>query len=521
MARPVRSCQNFQDWLYLDRLLISSSPRLMNILIDTNILIPLEDTGRKLDSKFAQLKRMVDQLGYRLYIHPAQFDDVNRDRNIERREFMLSRAQQYHLVPNPPELNEAERLRNGWAQTNDNGRVDNLLLHALHRGAVHLLISEDAGIRTKAAQVAIQERVYRLEQVLEALAKSAQPQQFDVPFGIKQRFLHEFDVRGSFFDSLRQGYAGFDRWYLSGAREQRQCWSIANESCTEIFALCIFKTENSPSVTDDGHALPGMTLKLCTLKVAEEVQGRKVGERLLHTAFKYAVEHHFDWLYIHSNFKHHGHLKHLCEAYGFSKVGEYNGDEVHAKPMRPGLLADPPSAIEYAIQNYPFYRNDDSISRYLIPIQPGYHETLFPDVSDWSMGLFREDNSTLRPQSNTIKKAYLCHSPITTIKPGDLVLFYRSDDRRSVEVLGVVETAVRSADIGEVMALVAKRTVYDMNELTELVGSGVLVILFRMIKYIPAISADELTKMGIKGAIQTIRTINQDAFDQIVTRSLP
>ena len=71
------------------------------------------------------------------------------------------------------------------------------------------------------------------------------------------------------------------------------------------------------------------------------------------------------------------------------------------------------------------------------------------------------------------------------------------------------------------MALVAKRTVYDMNELTELVGSGVLVILFRMIKYIPAISADELTKMGIKGAIQTIRTINQDAFDQIVTRSLP
>lgn len=489
----------------------------MNILIDTNILIPLEDTGRKLDSKFAQLRRLVDELGYRLYIHPAQFDDINRDRNVERREIMLSRAQQYPLIPQSPELSDTERIRNGWAQTNDNGRVDNLLLHALHRGAVHLLISEDAGIRTKATQVAIHERVYRLEQALEVLTHGTQGKQFDVPFGIKQRFLHEFDVRNSFFDSLRVGYAGFDKWYLNGAREQRQCWCIANESCTEIFALCIFKTEDSPSVTDNQHVLPGKTLKLCTLKVSELVQGRKVGERLLHTAFKYAVERHFEWLYIHSNFKHHGHLKDLCEAYGFSKVGEYKGDDVHAKPMRPGLLDDPGSAIEYAIQNYPFYRNDSSVSRHLIPIQPGYHETLFPDVSDWSLGLFRDDNSTLRPQSNTIKKAYICHAPITTIKPGDLVLFYRSEDRRSVEVLGVVETAVRSSDIAEVTALVSKRTVYNQSQLAELVGKGALVILFRLIKYMPGISTVDLRKVGIKGTIQTIRTISQDDFNQLVT----
>lgn len=493
----------------------------MNILIDTNILIPLEDTGRKLDSKFAQLRRLVDELGHRLYIHPAQFDDIERDRNAERRGIMLSRAQQYLLIPQPPALSEEERSKNGWAQTNDNGRVDNLLLHALHRGAVHLLISEDAGIRTKATQVAIHERVYRLEQALDALAQATQPKQFDVPFGIRQRFLHEFDVRGPFFDSLRKGYEGFNKWYLNGAREQRQCWCLADESCSQIFAMCIFKAEESPCVTDDQHVLPGKTLKLCTLKVSELVQGRKVGERLLHTAFKYAVEHMFEWLYIHSNFKHHGHLKDLCEAYGFSKVGEYNGDEVHAKPMRPGLLDDPPSAIDYAIQNYPYYRNDGTISRFLIPIQPKFHETLFPDVSDWSTGLFRADNSALVSQSNTIKKAYICHSPINTIKPGDLVLFYRSRDRRSVEVFGVVETAVRSSDIGEVMALVAKRTVYGQNELTELVGSGALVILFRMIKYIPAISADDLTKIGIKGAIQTIRTISQDEFAQLVAHSTP
>lgn len=30
----------------------------MNILLDTNIIIPLEDTGRLLDSSFADLRRL-------------------------------------------------------------------------------------------------------------------------------------------------------------------------------------------------------------------------------------------------------------------------------------------------------------------------------------------------------------------------------------------------------------------------------------------------------------------------------
>ena len=138
----------------------------MNILIDTNILIPLEDTGRVLDGRFAELRRYVDELGFRLFIHPAQFDDLNRDRDEGRRTIVMSRVQQYARIPQPPELTETERLQNGWNQSKDNDRVDNLLLHAVHRGAAHILISNDDGIRTKAARVAIQERVYRLDQAV-------------------------------------------------------------------------------------------------------------------------------------------------------------------------------------------------------------------------------------------------------------------------------------------------------------------------------------------------------------------
>jgi hypothetical protein len=491
----------------------------MNILIDTNILIPLEDTGKQLDTRFAELRRHVDELGYRLYIHPAQIDDLNRDRNEVRRNIVLSRIQQYTQIPQPPELSETERKKNGWGQSRDNDRVDNLLLHAVNRGAAHVLISNDDGIRAKAVRVSIQERVYRLDQALEFLARQKVAIPFSVPFGIRERFLHEFDVKAPFFDSLRQGYDGFDKWYLSGAQARRRCWSIANDIGTELCALCIFKEESSPTVTDDGKQLIGKILKLCTIKVGETIQGKKVGERLLHTAFKYATENKYDWIYVHSNFQRHGHLLSLCADYGFKAVGPYGQDQVFAKPMRPGLLGEPESALEYAIQYHPFFRNDTSVNKFIIPIQPQYHEDLFPDISDWSTGLFSRENATLNPQSNTIKKAYICKANTKMLSPGDLVFFYRSSDRKSIEVIGVVESAVHTSDSALALSMVAKRTVFNNQQLSKLVEDGALIILFRLVKYIAPIRLQALKKCGEQGAFQSIRQIKSPQFDELLLQN--
>ena len=40
-------------------------------LIDTNILIPLEDTGQELDPKMAQIRQLAQLHGHVLYIHPS------------------------------------------------------------------------------------------------------------------------------------------------------------------------------------------------------------------------------------------------------------------------------------------------------------------------------------------------------------------------------------------------------------------------------------------------------------------
>lgn len=51
----------------------------MNILIDTNILITLEDTARLLDPSLAQLCRLSEANGHVLYTHPSQQEDINRE----------------------------------------------------------------------------------------------------------------------------------------------------------------------------------------------------------------------------------------------------------------------------------------------------------------------------------------------------------------------------------------------------------------------------------------------------------
>lgn len=122
----------------------------MNILLDTNILIPLEDTSKTLDSSFAELRKLSAEQHHCLYIHPMQFEDINRDKNQERRTIVLSRLKQYSQIENPPILSDQECNELGLSQSNDNDRVDNNVLFALYRGAVHLLVTNDEGIHRKA-----------------------------------------------------------------------------------------------------------------------------------------------------------------------------------------------------------------------------------------------------------------------------------------------------------------------------------------------------------------------------------
>lgn len=490
----------------------------MNVLVDTNILIPLEDTSRTLDPALAEMRRLSEQNGIILYFHPDQIADICRDQNETRREILLSRLSQYQSITSPPPLSADELQHYGWRQSGENDRIDNLLLHALCRGAVRFLVTNDKGIHKKARSAKVQEQVHRPDQFI-AFLKSQSREEQPPPFGIQDRYLYEFDVNQSFFDSLREGYEGFNDWYLRSAENHRKAWCTCDDRI--LHAVCIYKEEHCPSIVDGGVPLDGIALKLCTFKVGESMRGRKLGERLLFSAFKYAVGRNIPYVYLHTFGREQEMLVSLCKDYGFEFAGKYiNHEDVYIKKMStPEVLPAGMAPLTYAVTYYPHYLDFEAVGKYIVPIQPWYHNDLFADSSDIASGLFADDPSQYNPQSNTIKKAYICHANTNQIRPGDLLLFYRTHDRKSIECLGVVEQTYRGRDTEIVLPLVSKRTVYTREEIENWLQRDTLVILFRLMQYFPPIYRNVLAAAGINGSIQSIRQITHEQYQQCVVRN--
>ena len=480
----------------------------MNILLDTNILIPLEDTGRILESSFAELRKLSTEQQHCLYIHPMQIQDINRDANIERRNIVLSRLAQYSQIENPPVLSIAERDNLGLHQANDNDKVDNNILFALYRGAAHILVTNDDGIHKKATKIGIGDKVYRLDQFIQFLQHSSS-KNADLDYtGVSEKYLYEINKGQSFFDSLRRSYNGFDNWYQKSASQQRKCWCI--EDCNNnVVAICIYKIEHDEILTDNGDVTKGSILKLCTFKVDAKARGKKLGERLMYIAFDYCAKNGIDWVYLHTYGEEQQTLVGLCEEYGFSFLGKYKQDDVYIKPMK--LQDDCTSTLDSLVKYYPFFK-DANVNKFIIPIQPKYHEDLFPDISSMKGSLFDKEQDLYSCQGNTIKKAYLSHSRIKVINKGDIVLFYRSHDRKSIQCMGVVENAFFSDDVDEIFSSIAKRTIYSYDELKRITNKRTLVILFRFIALNKEISRTDISNAGIKGYIQSIRQITNDQY---------
>ena len=420
---------------------------------------------------------------------------------------------QYSQIENPPILSDQECIELGLSQSNDNDKVDNHVLFALYRGAVHLLVTNDEGIHKKALRIGLQDKVYRLEQFLFLLQRYT-----NIPFssdytGVKERFLYEIDKNQPFFESLRRSYDGFDKWFQKSAQDKRKCWCIEDED-GKVVAICIYKHEQNTRLTDNGDIIFGYILKLCTFKVDTMARGKKLGERLLYIAFDYCVKNKLDWVYLHTFGEEQKTLVGLCLDYGFYFLGKYKQDDVYIKPMK--LMDDDCGSLDSLIRYYPYFKDNESVQKFIIPIQPKYHEDLFPDFSCMKGSLFEKDQSLYSCQGNTIKKAYLCHSRIKSIRKGDIVLFYRSKDRKSIQCMGIVENILFSDNIEEVFPSIAKRTVFNYSDLQKILKKKTLIILFRYAALSKEIPNQAITKAEINGNIQSIRQINNKQYSELI-----
>ena len=122
-------------------------------------------------------------------------------------------------------------------------------------------------------------------------------------------------------------------------------------------------------------------------------------------------------------------------------------------------------------------------------------------------------------EGNTIRKAYLCHTNTKNIKPGSILLFYRSKDKNAITAVGVVEKVYYDlTDPREIMKHVRKRTVYSKEEIEEMAkNKPVTVILFNHHFYLRTpVKLDVLIREGIlKAAPQSIWKLEHEKYVRI------
>jgi Acetyltransferase (GNAT) family len=493
-------------------------PQRLRFLLDTNILIPLQDSYQILESNLANFVRLANIGGHQLMHHPANIADFERDTNTERRQRNLQRIRQFPALLNPAPC--------PWnsSSTPPNDACDNELLFALHCDAVHALITEDRGIHAKARTYNLEHRVYTIQTAEDWLRRLHEPRQVVLP-NIQDVPLHSItpELSAPFFDSLRAGYparpgrAGFDEWFRTKARENRQAW-VYREEHNELTAICIYHIQFDEPINDSNDILNGPALKLCTFKVGELVRGRKIGELFLKASFRYAQRNACEHVFITVKQDGQEYLIRMLMDFGFEERGQYRGDLVLVKPHP----SHPPSRmdftpVQYVRRFFPHYRSDAEVQKFLVPIQPRYHEILFPDYTPVQQRLF----GAMGNVGNAIKLAYLCRAQVNSIQPGDVLLFYRTEDEKALTSIGVVEQFEISNDGAEIASLVSRRTVYSIDEIDTLAQRTTKVILFRLISHFQnAVPYDRLILDSVvTGPIQSIRRISDDSFSKIITAS--
>ncbi len=489
----------------------------MRILLDTNIIIPLEDSSRTLGESFSELVRLASGNSHILIVHPATLDDIKRDPDAQRKAISLSRVRKYPILENPPALGAAELERLALKQENANDVVDNLILYSIYKDAADILVTEDRELHRKAVQLGLDDRVYYIQQATESLRRLHTRVPVVLP-NIEELYLHQLDLENAFFDSLRADYRGFDEWFRTAARSGRKAW-VHRDDAGVPAAIAIYKEETSPQITIDRRGIPGKVLTLATFKVGEEIRGRKIGELLLKAAFRYATNNRIEHIYITMRPGEQVYLEGLCLDFGFYHFGEalVDGeiDSVYIKdhPANPPVNDLP--ALEYHKRYYPHIKSGPKQSKFIVPIRPEYHVMLFPDHQR-QPGLFSYSRV-----GNAIKQAYLSHARVSDVVSGDVLLFYRSDDLKAITSVGVVESAYQSQDADKILQLVSKRTVYSYEDIKAMSNKQTKVLLFRLATHCANdVSYDWLLdEEVVHGYIQTIRKITDESFQKIIDKA--
>jgi GNAT superfamily N-acetyltransferase/predicted nucleic acid-binding protein len=292
-----------------------------NVLIDTNVVIGLEDP-QPIQTSLAELVRLSSEHQVGLFVDGATYDDVARDTNVTRREVTLSKLGKFQRLRSVPIPDTPKLVARFGPINNENDRSDVRLLAALDAKAIDFLITQDIGLHRRSERAGIGAAVLTVEEALQWLKQTFTAKAVKLPY-VVERKAYEIDQSHPIFASLRADYAGFDAWFEKCKRQHRDCWVL--EIDNEIAGLIVRKAETHTEASTQ-HPGPKI-LKLCTFKVRDEFQGEKFGELLLKQALWFAQHNAYDVTYV-TAYPKHAFLIKLLSIYGFQQTRTLQSGEV-------------------------------------------------------------------------------------------------------------------------------------------------------------------------------------------------
>lgn len=445
---------------------------LKKILLDTNMLIYLED-DREIDLNVAKLTRIIyDSNEYKIVIHPNTLIEANKIKDERRRLIFKSKISVYKQIENPPKA--TEEFHRLVKCKNENDKIDNELLFAVKQNCVSFFITNDLRLKRKAEKIGLGDRVLKIEEAITKFGIQEKRNSIITPVFIREEYLYQIQLEDSFFDTLREDYENFDDWFIEKQIKNKKAY-VSKNFKDEITSFLMLKVEDQDEKYENFEKKfePKRRLKISTFKVDINNTGKRIGETFIKIIMKKAIEENVDEIYI-TVFPKYRALIEMLEKYGFeyntykytkNKKGDVFKEYIFLRNLRDK-------------DNYPFIKIKEQ-NIFIIPIQPNYHKLLFPEAIKEAQIKISDYNGT-NTASNAIRKAYISNSKIKKIKKGDILLFYASRDRKAITSIGIVDAVFNSFEnIEDIINLVKKRTAYEEKELKENVNIDSLVIMFK------------------------------------------
>ena len=481
------------------------------VLLDTNMMIYILD-DHILDKKISQLTKILyDSDKYIIAIHPNTIIEAGKIKDQNKKEIFISKLEVYKIVENPPRATESFNKQVGCK--NENDLIDNEMLYAVVRNCVSYFVTNDKELLKKANLLKLNDRVLSIEDAIEKF-KQEEKVVVEMPVFIKKEFLYRMDLNDDFFSTLRFDYKGFDKWFIKKQRNEEMAYvTMTDDNKVTSFLMLKEENENEDYSAFEKPFSPAKRIKVSTFKVSDT--GKKIGESFIKIMVNEAIQKKVDEIYV-TTFEKQESLIYLLKQYGFNLFTYKNTTKSDNTIEREAIYV---KNIKDKAQ-YPYVQVKDQ-GIFVFPVIPKHHKLLFEDAEkEYQISI--DDTQGKKTSANAIKKAFISNSKIKKIKPGDIVLFYASRDKKAITTLGIVETIWNDFESQEeIFNIVRKRTAYDEKELKDITNLDSLVIMFKhYITFKKSITYDFLYNNGIvKRYIQGPIGIEKEDLKKIIEES--